>query len=70
MCANAPAPEPDPGGQAGRHWLLFRRHLRPGKRALYHCWMARPVPPGTMVRVAERRWTIEERFQTGKALSA
>jgi hypothetical protein len=31
---------------------------------------ARPVPPGTLVRVAERRLTIEERFQTGKALSA
>jgi len=35
-------PEPDPGGQAGRHWLLVRRHLRTGKRAFYHCWM--PVP--------------------------
>jgi SRSO17 transposase len=60
--------EPDPGGQAARHWLLVRRHLRTGERAFYRCWMPRPVPLGTLVRVAGRRWTIEERFQTGKGL--
>jgi hypothetical protein len=27
-----------------------------------------PLPLGTLVRVAGRRWTIEERFQTGKGL--
>jgi hypothetical protein len=61
-------PEPDPGGQAGRHWLLVCRHLRTGERAFYRCWMPRPVPLGTLVRVAGRRWTVEERFQTGKGL--
>ena len=30
--------------------------------------MPRPVPLTTLVRVAGRRWTIEERFQTGKGL--
>jgi hypothetical protein len=48
--------------------LLVRRHLRNGERAFYRCWMPRPVPLGTLVRVAGRRWTVEERFQTGKGL--
>jgi hypothetical protein len=36
--------------------------------AYYHCFMPRPVPLAILVRVAGRRWTIEERFQTGKGL--
>jgi hypothetical protein len=36
--------------------------------AFYHCWMPGPTP--LAVLVAGRRWTIEERFQTGKAWSA
>jgi SRSO17 transposase len=57
-----------PGGQAGQRWLLVRRHLRTGELAFYRCFMPRPVPLATLVRVAGRRWTIEERFQTGKGL--
>ena len=30
--------------------------------------MPRPVPLAVLVRVAGRRWTVEERFQTGKGL--
>jgi SRSO17 transposase len=30
--------------------------------------MPHPVPLATLVRVAGRRWTIEERFQSGKGL--
>ena len=36
--------------------------------AFYHCWTPRPVSLATLVRVAGRRWPIEERFQTGKGL--
>jgi SRSO17 transposase len=57
-----------PGDQAGQHWLLVRRHQRTGELAFYRCWMPRPLPLATLVRVAGRRWTIEERFQTGKGL--
>jgi SRSO17 transposase len=56
---------PDRGGQ---HWLLVRRHRKRGELAFYRCWMPRPVPLANLVRVAGRRWTIEERFQTGKGL--
>ena len=59
---------PSPGGQAGQHWLLVRRNRRTGELAFYRCWTPRPVLLATLVRVAGRRWTIEERFQTGKGL--
>jgi SRSO17 transposase len=56
------------GDQAGQRWLLIRRHQRTGELAFYRCWMPRPVPLATLVRIAGRRWSIEERFQTGKGL--
>ena len=59
---------PRPGGQAGQRWLLVRRNRRTGELAFYRCWTPRPVSLATLVRVAGRRWTIEERFQTGKGL--
>jgi SRSO17 transposase len=60
----------DDGEQArrGQHWLMVRRHQRTGELAFYRCWMPHPVPLAVLVRVAGRRWTIEERFQTGKGL--
>jgi SRSO17 transposase len=60
--------DPAPDGQAGQRWLLVRRHQRTGELAFYHCWTPRPVPLASLVGVAGRRWTIEERFQTGKGL--
>jgi hypothetical protein len=57
-----------PGGQAGQHWLLVRRNRTTGELAFYRCWTPRPVLLATLVRVAGLRWTIEERFQTGKGL--
>jgi hypothetical protein len=51
-----------------QRWLLVRRNLKTGELAFYHCWTPRPVSLATMVRVAGRRRTIEERFQTGKGL--
>ena len=59
---------PAPDDQAGQLWLMVRRHQRTGELACYHCWMPRPVPLAMLARVAGRRWTIEERFQTGKGL--
>jgi SRSO17 transposase len=60
--------DPSPGGQAGRRWLLVRSNRKTRELAFYHCWTPRPVSLATLVRVAGRRWTIEERFQTGKGL--
>jgi len=57
-----------PDGQAAQRWLLVRCNRRTGELAFYRCWMPHPVPLTSLVRVAGRRWTIEERFQTGKGL--
>jgi SRSO17 transposase len=59
---------PSSGGQAGQHWLLVRRNRKTRELAFYRCWTPHPVLLATLVRVAGRRWTIEERFQTGKGL--
>lgn len=53
----------------GCHWLLIRRNPRSGKLAYYRAYAARPVTLATLARVAGRRWTIEESFQTGKELA-
>ncbi len=50
----------------GRHWLLMRRNRRTGELAFYRCWSPQPVPLGTLVSVAGRRWKIEESFQAAK----
>jgi hypothetical protein len=55
-------------GQAGKHWLLVRRHRKTGELAFYLCWTPRLTPLAVLVRVAGRRWTIEEAFQAGKGL--
>jgi SRSO17 transposase len=60
--------DPAPGGQAGKHWLMIRRNRKTGELAYYRCYTPRPTPLAVLVRVAGRRWTIEERFQTGKGL--
>lgn len=52
--------------QDGHHWLLIRRHRRTGEPAFYRCYAPHYVPLATLVRVAGRRWTIEQDFQTSK----
>ncbi len=59
---------PPPADQAGRHWLMVRRNRATGELAFYRCFTPRPTPLAVLVKVAGRRWTIEERFQTGKGL--
>jgi SRSO17 transposase len=59
--------DPSLGGQ-GQRWLLVRRNRRTRELAFYRCWTLHPVSLAILVRVAGRRWTIEERFQTAKGL--
>jgi SRSO17 transposase len=58
----------DDGEQLAQHWLLVRRNHKAGELTFYRCFMPHPVPLAVLVRVAGRRWTIEERLQTGKGL--
>jgi SRSO17 transposase len=60
----------DPGATpAGQRSLLIRRNNTTGELAFYRCYAAAPVPLATLVRVAGRRWTVEESFQAGKGLA-
>lgn len=53
----------------GQRWLLIRRNNSTGELAFYRCSVPQPVPLATLVRVAGRRWTIEESFQASKGLT-
>jgi SRSO17 transposase len=55
--------------ESEHHWLLIRRHPRHGELAFYRCYSPIPVPLAELVRVAGRRWTIEESFQAAKGLA-
>jgi hypothetical protein len=61
-------PGPGPGEQAGQHWLMVRRHQRTGELAFHRCFTPRPTPLAVLVRVAGRRWTMEERSRPARAL--
>ena len=50
----------------GQRWLLIRRNSRTGELAYYRCYAPGPLPPRELVRVAGRRWTVEESFQAGR----
>jgi len=50
-------------------WLLVRRNRHTGELAFYRCYSPEPVPLRELVRVAGRRWTVEESFQAGKGLA-
>jgi len=56
-------------GQPGHHWLLIRRNRTTRELAFYRCYSPRPVPLGTLVKVAGSRWAIEENFQASKGLA-
>jgi SRSO17 transposase len=60
--------DPASGQQHGQHWLLIRRHRKTRELAFYRCWTPHPTPLAILVKVAGIRWTVEERFQTGKGL--
>jgi SRSO17 transposase len=50
-------------------WLLLRRNPRTGELAFYRCYSPEVVPLRELVRVAGRRWTVEESFQAAKGLA-
>jgi SRSO17 transposase len=50
-------------------WLLVRRHRDTGELAFYRCYAPELVPLRELVRVAGRRWTVEESFQAAKGLA-
>jgi SRSO17 transposase len=57
------------GAVAGQRqrWLLFRRSLRESQELAYYVVSApQQTAPAEMVRVAGRRWAIEESFQSAK----
>jgi SRSO17 transposase len=58
-----------PEERPGHWWLLIRRNRRSGELAFYRCFSPRPVPVSELVRVAGRRWTVEETFQASKGLA-
>jgi SRSO17 transposase len=54
---------------SSRHWILVRRSLSdPSDLAFYYCHApeGRPVSLTVLIRVAGRRWPVEECFQLGK----
>jgi SRSO17 transposase len=57
---------PATAGQTGHRWVLIRRHRRTGELAFYRCYAPGLVGLSVLVRVAGRRWTIEQSFQTSK----
>jgi SRSO17 transposase len=48
------------------HQYMIRRSIDDAELAFYHCYNPRHEPVGELVRVAGRRWPIEECFETGK----
>ncbi|MFB7616473.1 IS701 family transposase [Kitasatospora sp. NPDC056181] len=58
-----------PPGRPGHRWLLVRRNRRTGELAFYRCYSPRPIPLTMLVKVAGRRWTVEETFQATKGLA-
>ncbi|MFJ9367812.1 IS701 family transposase [Nocardia sp. NPDC101769] len=53
----------------GHRWLVVRRNQRTGELAYYRCWNTELVALARLVKVAGRRWSTEENFQTAKTLT-
>jgi SRSO17 transposase len=54
------SPDPVDDEDSAYWWLLVRRHRDTGECAYYRCYSPHPVPLRELVRVAGRRWTVEE----------
>ena len=59
----------DTGEGTSCWWLLIRRHPTTGELAFYRCYAPHLVPLRELVRVAGRRWSIEESFQAARGLA-
>jgi SRSO17 transposase len=69
IALNPPVGTRPDAGDTQCWWLLVRRHRHSGELAFYRCYSPEPVPLRELVRVAGRRWTVEESFQAGKGLA-
>jgi hypothetical protein len=58
-------------GSAGGCWCAATHDINcdTGELAFYRCYSPHLVPLRELVRVAGRRWTVEESFQAGKGLA-
>jgi SRSO17 transposase len=56
--------------QGGHHWLLIRRNRKTGEHAFYRAYSPTSVSLAALVRVAGRRWSVEESFASSKELAA
>jgi len=63
------AADPTPSG-TGHHWLLIRRNRSTGEYAFYRAYAPTPVPLSALIKVAGRRWSIEESFAASRELAA
>ncbi len=55
--------------EVGSCSVLIRRNDTTGELAYYRCYTPTAATLGDLVRVAGRRWTVEESFQTSKGLT-
>jgi SRSO17 transposase len=69
LIAHPDPAEPADPADTQHWWLLVRRHRDTGELAFYRCYSPDAVPLRELVRVAGRRWTVEESFQAGKGLA-
>ncbi|WP_405181614.1 transposase [Nocardia sp. NBC_01377] len=53
----------------GHCWPVIRRIQHTGELAYYRCWNRQPVSLARLVKVAGRRWSTEENFQSAKTLT-
>jgi hypothetical protein len=54
-----------------RHWLLIRRNISdPDDLAFFYCHAPGPVSLSILIKVAGKRWPVEECFQQGKGRPA
>ncbi len=58
---------PDPDTQQAGRWLLLRRNIEdPSEFAYYLAYGPKGTPPEELIRVAGRRWAIEDSFEATK----
>ncbi len=66
----ARVPLPDPAttaAEAGRRWLLMRRGIEdPTEQAYYLAYGPAEMPVQELIRIAGRRWSIEDCFEAAK----
>ena len=63
-CVKLPEPEPTDAGNGAGRWLLMRRNIDdPSELAYYLAYGPKETPAEELIRVAGRRWAIEDCFE-------